>query len=682
MANYDGKTLVHEKLDLYYESAKNITVGTGGNLFVNKGASVTGTTVNNGYMLVYDHGKAKGTVINDGGSVEAAKADLLEDTVINSGGKLYFENYLIKNTTVNAGGVLICEGEEASATTVNRGGTMKFNSDYAVKLSGRTVFGGNIVTGYTEAISVSGELVFAVNQRETGDKAIIDNFAVFRSGSYSVTVKADQQEGQYCLAGNAAGFNASITVKDTSYKKLGALSVGGSFSSKGYTYSLLLDKGTLVLNVVGNGGGGSWQEEPAAVTGLRCKVNKYNVSLGWDKSAAKNSTFEISIDGELVASTKSNNYTLKNFAIGDHQVKVRMMTANGTAGDWSETALFTVADITAPTLGKVTATIDGYTGTVTWSGSDNVGIVRYEVRCADQVQTVAGTSAAFDNLAVGKYNAEVIAYDAAGNISKTGKTKVTVKDVTPPEQVTGLVVPVTDAKYKATLSWGSGVDNSGKVASYEIQLDGGKILKSSKTTLSVSKLSVGEHAYKVRAIDKDKNVGEWSGIQTFTVQDMTAPGNVSVKAKVEGNSLLLTWKTPKDNVSVTGYILKHGVNLECSEFLAAGELNFRIDGIAKGSYQYQVIAVDAAGNESKAKTGKATIKTELLLTELNLELPDATSLLAFDSGMQTAVPETIIDSLAFCSYLKLESALNLSAADLIGQDETGKQPAPLFAVAS
>lgn len=51
------------------------------------------------------------------------------------------------------------------------------------------------------------------------------------------------------------------------------------------------------------------------------------------------------------------------------------------------------------------------------------------------------------------------------------------------------------------------MDNSGKVSGYEIKLDNGKTLKSSKNSLKVSKLSVGTHTYQVRAIDKDKNIG-------------------------------------------------------------------------------------------------------------------------------------------------------------------------------
>ena len=93
MANYDGKTLIDDSLELYYESAKSIMVGSGGRLYVNEGASVSNTTVSDGYMEVYDHGKAYDTVINDGGLVFALKADLLDGTAINNGGEFFFQNY-------------------------------------------------------------------------------------------------------------------------------------------------------------------------------------------------------------------------------------------------------------------------------------------------------------------------------------------------------------------------------------------------------------------------------------------------------------------------------------------------------------------------------------------------------------------------------------------------------------
>ena len=160
---------------------------------------------------------------------------------------------------------------------------------------------------------------------------------------------------------------------------------------------------------------------------------------------------------------------------------------------------------------------------------------------------------------------------------------------------------------------------------------------------------------------------------------MTAPGSVSAKAKVEGNSLFLSWKTPKDNVGVTGYLLQYGEELENSAYLAADVLEYRIDGIARGSYQYRLTAFDAAGNESKPKIGKATIKTDLPVAELNGESPIAMELCCFEPAT-SALPAD--DPLAFCNTLRLDAELSLSASELVGSLENERRSESLFATAS
>ncbi len=424
---------------------------------------------------------------------------------------------------------------------------------------------------------------------------------------------------------------------------------------------------------------------PELVTGLAVPLvdSKYKVTLSWDPAvdnSGKIASYEIQLDDGKILKSSKTSITVSKLSIGEHFYKVRAIDKAKNAGEWSDLQYFTVNDMTAPTSVKAKATVDGYSVLFTLSGKDNSGsIARYVVTCGDKSVETTTDTAVLSDFGVGKQTAFVIAYDAEGNASKEAKVSFNVKDATPPEQVTGLAIPLVDSKYKATLSWDPAVDNSGKIASYEIQLDDGKILKSSKTSVNVSKLSVGEHSYKVRAIDKDKNVGEWSDSQSFYVQDMTAPGNVSAKASVEENSLLLSWKTPKDNVGVTGYILKHGVNLENEEFLAAEELNYRIDGIAKGTYQYQITAVDDAGNMSKPKTGKVTIKTELPVEEP--VLPEPASLNVFDSGAELALA-SIDDPLAIASNLKLDAEETLSVAELTGQDTTNSNRLQLFTVAS
>ena len=131
--------------------------------------------------------------------------------------------------------------------------------------------------------------------------------------------------------------------------------------------------------------------------------------------------------------------------------------------------------------------------------------------------------------------------------------------------------------------------------------------------INICNLPVGGPSCKVRAIGRLKNADGWSEVQTFTVKDITAPVNVSIKARVEGNSLLISRKTPKNKVVITDHLLQYGEALENSAHLMADELNYRIDGLSGSRYQYRFAAFEAAGNRSIPKTGKATIKTDLFV---------------------------------------------------------------------
>jgi len=355
------------------------------------------------------------------------------------------------------------------------------------------------------------------------------------------------------------------------------------------------------------------------------KVNKYDATVSWRPPAtqdkAKIVSYEVSINGEI-SIIKGTSLTRKAMEVSaGNTVQVRALDSLGRYSALSETITFDINDVTAPVLGKVTTALDQYTATVNWSGSDNVGIDHYQVKCGDQIQTLTGTSAVFSSLAIGVNNVEVIAFDAAGNAGKAVTSKITVKDITAPDQVTGLAAPAVDSKYKATLSWSAGVDNSGSVASYEIQLDNGKILKSTKTTLAVSSLAIGQHSYQVRAIDKAKNVGEWSAARAFTVLDATAPATISVKAAVAQNSITLSWKVPKDNVGVTGYQVWIGASpstMTMEQALTADQLSCVLSDMPKGVYYLDVRAVDAASNIGAAKPVKVTVSTALPVSSFAL----------------------------------------------------------------
>ncbi len=361
--------------------------------------------------------------------------------------------------------------------------------------------------------------------------------------------------------------------------------------------------------------------EAPTMGGISEKYKKYNVTIKWDKAATAGKTikianYEIQFDNNAPIFSKKTSFTIKNLDFGTHYYAVRAIDTNGNASAWSELKSFTVVDETAPTAKISKISIDGYNLTVNWNSSDKKGSVQsHELRLkaqngAEIVRTFDGAaqSATFTlgEEYVGKLNLELTANDGV-NSSKVAKKSIKIKDATPPSKVGNLVAPEADARYQAVLSWDPAMDNSGKIGKYVVEIDG-KEKKTSKNFLKVSKLTVGSHSYRVYAIDKDKNAGKWSEFRTFEVKDVTAPKNVSVQAKVEGNSVALSWKQPKDNVGVVGYELRYGQNLETKLTFDSSVTSYNVQNLSAGNYLFQVLAFDAAGNYSDPKIKKATVK--------------------------------------------------------------------------
>ncbi len=218
-------------------------------------------------------------------------------------------------------------------------------------------------------------------------------------------------------------------------------------------------------------------------------------------------------------------------------------------------------------------------------------------------------------LSAGKHTITV-SIDPSGTLKETNTKNnvlnktVTVRDTTPPGKVASC--SAYQDKYNAVLSWNAATDNV-KVGKYQISYrqtgSAAKTATAATTSFTVKNLKPGTYHYTVTAIDSSKNRGAASDSYQITIKDVTAPGTVSVSAKSSGATVKLSWKTPKDNVGVTGYILKYGDNLEKTLHLSANQLSHQFTNVAPGTFQYQLSAVDAAGNIGKAAVKKTTVKT-------------------------------------------------------------------------
>ena len=347
------------------------------------------------------------------------------------------------------------------------------------------------------------------------------------------------------------------------------------------------------------------------------RATEKTTSIRWAAASMSGGVkqYEIRVSGmSKTFKSKTNRVTLKKLTAGNHTVtiyatnkaKQRVLVASG--------APLYVNDITAPKGGKVKLSQRNQNSVlVSISGfTDNVKVARYDIYLnGRKVGSTTSNSYVYNgkNLA-GSLKFSVRAFDAAGNAAKDKKATIKIKDAPAPNRVVGLRVVGKANEKVTTLSWNRAGDNVG-VTQYEIRVSGmKKVYKSKTTSITIKKLSAGAHTFTVTAIDKAKNRSVVSQSVKFTVLDGTAPKGGKVKLSQRNqNSVLVSISGFTDNVKVARYdIYLNGRKVGST---TSNSYVYNGKNLA-GSLKFSVMAVDAAGNVSKAK--KATLKIKAINT--------------------------------------------------------------------
>ena len=206
-----------------------------------------------------------------------------------------------------------------------------------------------------------------------------------------------------------------------------------------------------------------------------------------------------------------------------------------------------------------------------------------------------------DDFTPGKHTIAVYGVSNSRRYS-VGRVTVNIADTAAPDKVKSVKVAMNEAKYYATFSWDASSDNSGKKVYYEFILDG-EIYKTTRTSIKISKLGIGDHIYSVRAYDAAGNYSAWTAGETIVVKDITAPTVQKVKATANGYELNFA-VTSKDNDVVTEYRVTD-IYGNTQTFDSA---NFKLAVGGPGKQTFYVVAIDASGNESKAKKYTINVK--------------------------------------------------------------------------
>ena len=340
-------------------------------------------------------------------------------------------------------------------------------------------------------------------------------------------------------------------------------------------------------------------------------ANPGQIDLAWQASTDNIGVtgYDIYRDDQPYTSVGPNttSYSDGVLAPATHTYVVRARDAAGNQSDPSNSATESVVppDNEKPAApGNLAATLVGTTGVdLAWDAStDNRAVTGYVIQRNGAVIATIAPATTWSDTAVppGDYDYEVLAFDAADNISDPSNTaSVNVPDVEAPTAPGNLTATAVGSTH-IDLDWDASQDNVA-VTGYDIYRDTLLYTSVGPTVTSYSDgvLAPATHSYVVRARDAAAHESDPSNTATATVlpPDIvapSAPGNLHADLNGAGR-VDLGWDPSLDDRAVTGYrIYRNGIALtDIGPVTSYSDTN-----LAPQHYTYTVTALDAAGNES------------------------------------------------------------------------------------
>ena len=311
---------------------------------------------------------------------------------------------------------------------------------------------------------------------------------------------------------------------------------------------------------------------------------------------------------------------------------------------------------------------------LSWSASsDDVGVTGYQVRRGTTLlATVTGTSYTDSGLECNTpYTYSVTALDAEGNPSIAAQiSTATLPDVTAPDTPGNLAG--TPHLESVDLTWTASTDDVA-VDAYQVSRNNTVIATVQGTGYTDTGLVSGTlYNYKVMALDEAGNASSPALLSVTTLLDNVPPSSPpDLAATPTLTSVLLTWQAASDNVEVTGYRIKRGT----LTLATVPDLNYTDSGLDNDTaYQYQVIALDARGNES----APATISTTTLP---DTAAPSSPGSLAATPAIQSVqlVWDAATDNIGVTGYRILRNNTVIATVQGLAFNDTGLQPQTNYA---
>jgi chitodextrinase len=393
------------------------------------------------------------------------------------------------------------------------------------------------------------------------------------------------------------------------------------------------------------------------------------VSLGWTAStdAVGVAGYEIFRNDQSIATGVTGTLYFDTNGVPGDRYFVRAVDATGNKSATTSVIVAPArADTSAPTAPTgLTGSATGATVNLSWSASnDDVGVTGYVVqRNGTDLTLAAGTTASIPSSPVGSADYTIIAVDAAGNRSLPSNTVTVTVVAPPPPPPTDTVKPTSPTGLAGTnptagtvvLTWNPAVDNVG-VTGYTVLRNGVEVGQVTTTTATLVAQPTAVTWYQVVARDAAGNQSVRTAPLALTVlngpdtQAPTAPKGLTV-ANGAPAEVLLSWNASADNLGVVSYaVLRNGVELSSFTTTSAS-----ITGVAPGTWWFQVVARDAAGN-----TSVRTAPVQVVVTDRSAPTAPTLVSVALDTIGNTVVTWTAsTDDVGVVAYVVLQDGVEV-----------------------
>ncbi len=257
LAVYSGGTATNIAADKSYYWRFTVAPDTwiqgtcDGSAFEIKDASLSGFTLNRGYLYVLSGGVADSITVRLNGTIYIESGGVINNAVIAVEEWGYYDGDMVisrggvaNSTTINPMGCVDVDSAIMNDVTVKSQGRLSVKKE--AKLTGQVTFDSEaIVSMNSRAV-----LDFDLTRTYSGEAAIVNDLSIIQGTPlYSITVNGNLDDGTYRLAGGAEGFAQTISVVNPAGDELATITVGEAVSFSGMTCKLVLSGSALNLEV-------------------------------------------------------------------------------------------------------------------------------------------------------------------------------------------------------------------------------------------------------------------------------------------------------------------------------------------------------------------------------------------------------------------------------------------------